>query len=64
MQFEETENCMRKSKQEAGVTRQGVIKEAAGAFRKNGIAGDGSFLFDGNRSVLRKNYCTVLKPRE
>ena len=32
---------MRKSKQEAAVTRQRIIKEAAAAFRKNGIAGTG-----------------------
>jgi TetR/AcrR family transcriptional repressor of nem operon len=30
---------MRKSKQEAAVTRQRIIKAAAAAFRKNGIAG-------------------------
>jgi TetR/AcrR family transcriptional regulator, transcriptional repressor for nem operon len=34
-------NCMRKSKQEAAVTRQRIIKAAAAAFRKNGIAGTG-----------------------
>ena len=32
---------MRKSKQEAAVTRQRIIKAAAAAFRKNGIAGTG-----------------------
>jgi TetR/AcrR family transcriptional regulator, transcriptional repressor for nem operon len=32
---------MRKSKQEAAATRQRIIKAAAGAFRKNGIAGTG-----------------------
>jgi TetR/AcrR family transcriptional repressor of nem operon len=32
---------MRKSKQEAAVTRQRIIKAAAGEFRKNGIAGTG-----------------------
>ena len=34
-------NCMRKSKQEAAVTRQRIIKAAAAALRKNGIAGTG-----------------------
>ena len=34
-------NCMRKSKQEAAVTRQHIIKAAAEEFRKNGIAGTG-----------------------
>src|SRR6266481_2794116 len=34
-------NCMRKSKQEAAVTRQRIIRAAAAAFRKNGIAGTG-----------------------
>ena len=32
---------MRKSKQEAAVTRQRIIRAAAAAFRKNGIAGTG-----------------------
>ena len=32
---------MRKSKQEAAVTRRRIIKTAAAAFRKNGIAGTG-----------------------
>jgi TetR/AcrR family transcriptional regulator, transcriptional repressor for nem operon len=32
---------MRKSKQEAAATRQRIIKAAAAAFRKNGIAGTG-----------------------
>jgi TetR/AcrR family transcriptional regulator, transcriptional repressor for nem operon len=32
---------MRKSKQEAAATRQRIITAAAGAFRKNGIAGTG-----------------------
>ena len=32
---------MRKSKQEAALTRQRIIKAAAAAFRKNGIAGTG-----------------------
>jgi TetR/AcrR family transcriptional repressor of nem operon len=32
---------MRKSKQEAAVTRQRIVKAAAAAFRKNGIAGTG-----------------------
>ena len=32
---------MRKSKQEAAVTRQRIIRAAAVAFRKNGIAGTG-----------------------
>src|SRR5262249_60241930 len=32
---------MRKSKQEAAVTRQRIIKAAAAAFGKNGIAGTG-----------------------
>jgi TetR/AcrR family transcriptional repressor of nem operon len=32
---------MRKSKQEAAVTRRRIIKAAASAFRKNGIAGTG-----------------------
>ena len=32
---------MRKSKQEAAVTRQRIIKAAAAGFRKNGIAGTG-----------------------
>src|SRR5712691_12154767 len=32
---------MRKSKQEAAVTRQRIIMAAAAAFRKNGIAGTG-----------------------
>ena len=36
-----TGHRMRKSKQEAAVTRQRIIKAAAAAFRKNGIAGTG-----------------------
>jgi len=36
-----TRHRMRKSKQEAAVTRQRIIKAAAAAFRKNGIAGTG-----------------------
>jgi TetR/AcrR family transcriptional regulator, transcriptional repressor for nem operon len=32
---------MRKSKQEAAATRQRIIKAAAAALRKNGIAGTG-----------------------
>jgi len=36
-----TGNGMRKSKQEAAVTRQRIIKAAAAAFRKNGIAETG-----------------------
>src|SRR5215831_11023802 len=34
-------NCMRKSKQEAAVTRQRIIKAAAAELRKNGIAQTG-----------------------
>src|SRR5215813_14945489 len=34
-------SSMRRSKQEAAVTRQRIIKAAAAAFRKNGIAGTG-----------------------
>jgi hypothetical protein len=50
-------------KQQAAVTRQRIIKEAAAAFRKNGIAGTG-LSYGGYRSVLHKNYCDVLKHKE
>jgi hypothetical protein len=53
---------MWKSTQEAAVIRQRIIKAAAVPQEWN--RWDGSLRSDGNRSVLRKNYCAALKHRE
>jgi AcrR family transcriptional regulator len=55
---------MQKSEQEEAVTRQRITKEAAAAFRKNGIAGTG--LSDMMATVVcsATNYCPVVKDRE
>ena len=50
-------------KQEEAVTRQRIVKEAAAALRKNEFAGTG-LSYGGNRSVIRKNYCAILKHKE